>query len=71
MKVVSEALTFFVSFFVLRQKMKSFHDSHQEGKRISSAQAAWAFTFLWRKKSKQKDAMRRLLLLFNHPLRNA
>jgi hypothetical protein len=51
--------------------MKSFHDSHQEGKRISSAQAAWAFTFLWRKKSKQKDAMRRLLLLCNHPLRKA
>ena len=71
MKVVSEVLTFFVSFFVLRQKMKSFRDSYWEGMRTSSAQAAWAFTFLRRKKSKQKDAMRRLLLLFNHPLRNA
>ena len=31
MKVVSEALTFFVSFFVLRQKMKSLHDSYRAG----------------------------------------
>jgi hypothetical protein len=33
MKVVSEALTFFVSFFVLRQKMKSLHDSYRGGLR--------------------------------------
>ena len=39
MKVVSEALTFFVSFFVLRQKMKSFRDTYWEGMRTSSAQA--------------------------------